>query len=106
MEVSHLQAWVEATERKAAKPIEEVVAAKAMALSKYQSLAEFEQGCREQYDEGVRTFMYNVWLKHPKWDLSFLWEVAREMVTEFNASPKTPLNNPPAEFMPLTDQSP
>ena len=50
--------------------------------------------------------MYNIWREHPEWDLSFLEEEAREMVTEFNAPPKTPLNDPPAEFVPFTDQSP
>ena len=39
---------------------EEVVAAKAMALSEYPSLAEFKQVYGEQYDEGVWAFMYNV----------------------------------------------
>ena len=47
--------------------------------------------------------MYNVWCKHPEWDLLFLGEVAREMIAEFNAPPETPLNDPPAEFMPLAD---
>ena len=63
IEVSHLQARVEAVERKAAEHMD---AAKAIALSKYQSLAEFKQVCRENYDEGVWAFMYNVWHKHPE----------------------------------------
>ena len=49
--------------------------------------------------------MYNVWRKHLEWDLSFLEEAAREMVTEFNTPPETPLNNPLAEFVPLADPS-
>ena len=28
------------------------------------------------------------------------------MVAKFNAPPESPLNDPPAEFMPLADQSP
>ena len=28
------------------------------------------------------------------------------MIVEFNVPPKTPLNDPPAEFMPLVDQTP
>ena len=95
MEVSHLHARVEAAERKAAEVVEEVAAAKAITLLEYQSSAEFEQVCGEQYDEGVWAFMYNVWHEHPEWDLSFLEEVAREMVVEFNAPSETPLNDPP-----------
>ena len=86
--------------------VEEVAAAKTMALSEYQSSVEFKQVCAENYDEGVQVFMYNVWREHPEWDLSFLGEVAREMIVEFNAPPKTPLNDPPAKFVPPADQSP
>ena len=50
--------------------------------------------------------MYNVWREHLDWDLSFLDEAAKEMVAEFNVPPETPLNDPPAEFVPLADQSP
>ena len=106
MEVSRLQAWAEVAKRKAAEATEDVVVAKTMALSEYQSLAEFKQVCGEYYNEGVRGFMYNIWLEHPEWDLSFLEEAAKEMVAEFNAPPETPLNDPPAEFMPPADQSP
>ena len=42
MEVSRLQAWAEATERKAAEVAKKVATAKAMALSEYQSSAEFQ----------------------------------------------------------------
>ena len=86
--------------------IEEVVAAKVVALSEYQSSAEFEQVCGDNYDEVVRAFMYNVWCEHPEWDLSFLGEAAREMIAEFNELPETLLNDPPAKFMPPADQSP
>ena len=99
-----MQAQAEAVERKAAETIEEMATAKAMALSEYQSSAEFRQVCEEQYDEGVWAFLYNVWREHPEWDLAFLGEMAREMVTEFNTPPKTPLDNPLAEFVPSTDQ--
>ena len=57
-----------------AEAAEEVAAAKAMALSEYQSSAEFKQVCGEQYDEGIRAFVYNIWREHPEWDLSFLGE--------------------------------
>ena len=80
--------------------------ARDVVLSKYQLSAEFQQVCEEQYDEGVWTFLYNMWSKHPKWDLSFLGEAAKEMVAEFNAPPKTPLEGLPAEFVPPTNQSP
>ena len=103
MEVSRLQARAEDTERKVVVTAEEMVAAKTMALSEYQALVEFEQVCGENYNEGIRAFMYNVWCEHPEWDLSFLGEAAREMIAEFNEPPETPLNNPPVEFMPPTD---
>ena len=73
--------------RKVVEAVEEVVAAKAVALSDYQSSAEFEQVCGDNYDEVVRAFMYNVWCEHPEWDLSFLGEAAREMIAEFNELP-------------------
>ena len=88
MEVSRLQAWAEVAKRKAAEATEDVVVAKTMALSEYQSLAEFKQVCGEYYNEGVRGFMYNIWLEHPEWDLSFLEEAARENVAEFNKPPE------------------
>ena len=50
-------------------------------------------------------FIYNVWREHPEWDLSFLGEAARDMVAEFNVPLETPLTDPPAEFLPPTDQS-
>ena len=61
MEASCLQAWTEASEKKDTETAEEVVAARVMALSEYQSSAEFRQVCEEQYDEGVRAFLFNVW---------------------------------------------
>ena len=68
--------------------------------------AEFEQVCADNYDDGVRAFMYNVWREHPEWDLSFLGEAAREMIAEFNVPPETLFNDPPAEFVPPANQSP
>ena len=106
MEFSRLQAQAEDRERKVAETAWEVATAKNVALSEYQHADEFEQVCVDNYEEGVRTFMYNVWCEHPKWDLSFLGEAAREMITEFNVPPGTPLNDRPVEFMPLADQSP
>ena len=49
-------------------------------LAEYQSSREFQQVQGESFDDGVHTFIYNVWWEHPKWDLSFLGEAAREMV--------------------------
>ena len=98
-----MQAQAEDVERKVAGVAGEIVAAKTVALFEYQSSAEFEQVCVDNYDEGVRAFMYNVWREHPEWDLSFLGEVAREMIAEFNAPLETPLNDPPTEFVPLVD---
>ena len=49
--------------------------------------------------------MYNVWRKHPEWDLSFLGEAAREMIAEFNAPPETPITDRPTEFVFLANQS-
>ena len=51
-------------------------------------------------------FLYNVWREHTDWDLAFLGETAKEMVVEFNVPPETPLEDPPAEFVPPTDQFP
>ena len=70
-----------------------------MAMSEYQSSVEFRQVCEDQYDEGLRAFLYNVWHEHPEWDLSFLREATREMVAKFNAPPETPLEDPPADLV-------
>ena len=105
MEVSRLQAWAEDADRKVPKTVGDVAAAKTMALSEYQSSVEFEQVCADNYDEGVRAFMYNVWRENFEWDLSFLRKAIREMIAEFNAPPETSLNDPPAEFVPSADQS-
>ena len=106
IEISRLQARADNVKRKLAGVPKEIGAAKTAALAEYQSSAKFEQVREESFDDGVRTFIYNVWHEHPEWDLSFLREAAREMVAEFNAPPKTPLADPPAEFVPLVDQSP
>ena len=106
MEISQLQARVDDAERKLAKVPEEITAARTAALAEYQPLAEFEHVWNENFDEGIRTFIYNVWREHSEWDLSFLGQAAKEMVTEFNAPPKTALADPHAEFMPPADQSP
>ena len=66
MEVSRLQAQAEDAERKVVEAIEEVIAAKTVALSEYQSSAKFEQVYAKNYDKGVRAFMYNVWREHPE----------------------------------------
>ena len=106
MEILRLTARAEGEERKLAEVPQEIAAAKTAALVEYQSSAELEQFRRDTFDEGVRTFIFNVWREHPEWDLSFLGLAAVETVAEFNAPPETPLEKPPAEFMPPADQPP
>ena len=106
MEVSRLQARVEDAERKLVGVPEEITIAKITVLAQYQSSTEFEKVRTENFDEGVPTFIYNVWREHPEQDLSFLGEAVREMVTEFNAPPETPIANLPVEFMPPANQCP
>ena len=106
MEISRLQALVDDAKRKLAGVPEEIAAARTAALAKYQSSTEFEQVRSENFDEGVRTFIYNIWREHPEWDLSFLGEVAKEMVVEFNAPLETPFADPSAKVVPPADQSP
>ena len=59
----------------------EIAVTKIVALSEYKSSAEFEQVCADNFDEGVHNFIYNVWREYPEWDLSFLGEAARDMIT-------------------------
>ena len=106
MEISWLQARADDVERKLVGVPEEIAAGKTAALVEYQSAAELKQVREESFDDGIQTFIYNVWLKHLEWDLSFLREAAREMVAEFNAPLETPLADPPTKFMPPVDQSP
>ena len=106
MEVSLLQARADDAERKLARVLEEIAAARTAALAEYQSSAEFGQVRTDNFDQGVRTLIYNVWRELPKWDLSFLGEAVKEMIAEFTAPPETPLADPPVEFVPPTDQSP
>ena len=106
IEISQLIARAEDAERKLAEVPKEIAAAKSATLAEYQSSAEFEQVRSEGFDDDVRTFIFNVWREHLEWDLSFLGVAAREAVAEFSAPPKTPLEEPPAEFVPPTDQSP
>ena len=75
-------------------------------MAKYQSSAELEQFRRDTFDDGVYTFIFNVWHEHLEWDLSFLGPAAVEAVAKFNAPSVTPLEEPPAEFVPPADQSP
>ena len=106
MDISRLTAQAEDAERKLAEVPKEIDAAKSAALAEYQSSVEFRQVRSEGFEDGVRTFIYNVWREHPEWDLSFLGPAAREAIAAFNAPPETPLEEPPAEFVPLADQSP
>ena len=89
-----------------AKVPREIVAAKTAALAEYQSSAEFRQVWDDGFEDGICTFIYNVWREHLEWDLSFLGEVAKEMAAEFNAPPETSLEEPSAEFVPAANQSP
>ena len=105
MEISWLQARADDAEKKLTGVLEEIAAAKTAALAKYQSSTEFEQVRSENFDDDVRTFIYNVCREHPEWDLSFLGEAAREMVAEFNAPLETLLADHPVEFVHPADQS-
>ena len=106
MEVSQLQAWADDAERKMVGVPKEIAAARTTALAEYQSSAEFEQVRTKNFDKGVRMFIYNVWCEHPEWDMSFLGDAAKKMIAEFDAPLETPIVDPPAEFVPPTDQSP
>ena len=106
MEISRLQARADDAKRKLAGVPEEIATTKTATLAEYQSSAKFEQVQEESFDDGIRTFIYNVWRKHLEWDLSFLGEAAKEMVAEFNAPSETPLTDLLVEFVPPADQSP
>ena len=106
MEISQLTARAKDTERKLVEVPKEIDTAKSAALAKYQSSTEFGQVRSEGFEDGIRTFIYNIWRERPEWDLSFIGPMAKEVVVEFNAPPETPREEPPAEFMPLADQSP
>ena len=106
MEISQLHAWVDDAERRLAEVPREIAAAKTATLAEYQSSTEFRQVQDEGFEDGVCTFIYNVWCECLEWDLSFLGEAAREMVAEFNAPPETHLEEPPTEFVPAASQSP
>ena len=103
MEISRLHARADDAERRLVEVPKEIVAAKTTALAEYQSSAEFRQVQDEGFEDCVCTFIFNVWREHPEWDLSFLGEVAKEMISEFNAHPETPLEEPSAEFVPAPD---
>ena len=93
-------------ERRLVEVPREIAATKTMTLAKYQSSVELSQVRDKGFEDSVRTFIYNVWREHPKWDLSFLGEAARKMVAEFNALSGTPLEDPLAKFVPAAGQSP
>ena len=61
MGISWLQARTDDIERKLAGVPEEIATAKTAALAEYQSSSEFEQVRKESFDDGIRTFIYNVW---------------------------------------------
>ena len=84
----------------------EIAVAKTTALAEYQSLAEFKQVQSEGFDDGVCTFIFNVWREHREWDLSFLGAATKEAIFEFNAPLETHLEDPSVEFVPPADQSP
>ena len=60
MEISRLTTRAEDTERKLAEVPKEIDAAKFAVLTEYQSLAEFRQVRSEGFEDGIRTFIYNV----------------------------------------------
>ena len=66
MEISQLQARADDSERKLAGVPGVIAAAKTGALAEYQSSVGFQQVQGESFDDGVRTFIYNVWRKHPE----------------------------------------
>ena len=61
-----MQARVDDAEKKLAGVPKEIVVARTTALAEYQSSAEFEQVWVENFEDGVRTFIYNVWCEHPE----------------------------------------
>ena len=60
IEISQFQARAEDVERKLVEVPEEIATAKTVALAEYQSSAKFQQVQGESFDDGVRTFIYNV----------------------------------------------
>ena len=68
-----MQARAEDAERKVAGVTGEIATAKTVAMSEYQSSAKFEQVCADNYDEGVRTFIYNVCARAPRVGPVFPW---------------------------------
>ena len=66
MEISQLTARAEGAERKLAEVPKGIDAAKSAALAKYQSSTEFGQVGSKGFEDGVRTFIYNVWREHPE----------------------------------------
>ena len=66
MEISRLTALAEDAERKLAEVPQEIAAAKTAALVEYRSSAELEQFRRDTFDDGVRTFIFNVWRELPE----------------------------------------
>ena len=66
MEISWLHAQADDARRRLAEVPREIVAAKTVALAYYQSSAEFRQVQDEGFEDGVHTFIYNVWWEHPE----------------------------------------
>ena len=64
MEISRLHARVDDAERRLAEVPRQITAAKIVALSEYQSSAEFKQVRDEGFEDGVCTFIYNIWSEH------------------------------------------
>ena len=61
MEISRLTALVENTKKRLTEVPQEIVAAKTAALADYRSSSKLEQFRRDTFDDGVRTFIFNVW---------------------------------------------
>ena len=60
MEITRLTAQAEGVKRKLAEVPKEIAVAKTVALAEYQSSAEFRQVCGEGFEDGVRTFIFNI----------------------------------------------
>ena len=64
MEIFQLTTQAEDTERWLAEVPKRIDATKTTTLAEYQSLAELGQFQSEGFEDGVRTFIYNVWREH------------------------------------------
>lgn len=47
----------------------------------------FSQDCASTFEEGVYSFLYSTWLKHPTMDFSFLESKYADQIAEWNDDP-------------------